>query len=368
MNLLSQKAISLLENMDDERGKLFSFSTKVSNGKYINDFNNPRKIRYTINVLLGLKKASRCEEYSVAWDVEELIIKFIAERREEIDNYADLGLLLLLCADVDRSEAALLLKRISNLVESSKLLKSNLQDCSWLLWGVVEAVRQGYKSAEKIARKVFKIAHGYFLDRDTLIPRYSLIWFRKNMSSFGGIAYFLRSMYEYANYFNDQYVLTLFKESVRRIIDFQGPLGEWPWFIEVDNAKVLDWYPVYSVHQDSMAMLFLLPGLSSGIRECINSVKRSYSWLLGNNQIGVPLIREKPFFIHRSIRYRKQWEKLDRYSRALFNHVTRKQSHFAKIDKLEINAECRSYHLGWILFVWADEQRFSEFTNSSVFR
>lgn len=368
MNLLSQKAISLLENMYDERANLFSFSTKVSNGKYINDFNNPRKIRYTVNVLLGLKEVSKCKEYSVAWDVEELTSKFIAERGEEIDNYADIGLLLLLSVDVERSIASLLLKRISDLVESSRLLESNLQDCSWLLWGLVAAVRQGYKDVEETARKLFKIVHDYFLDRDTLIPRYSLIWFRKNISSFGGIAYFLRSIYEYANCFNNEYVLTIFKESVRRIIDLQGPLGEWPWLINVNNAKVLDWYPVYSVHQDSMAMLFLLPGLSNGIRECINSVKRSYSWLLANNQLGIPLVMERPFFIYRSIRHRKRGKKLDRYSRSIFNQVMRKQSHFATIDRLEMTPECRSYHLGWILSAWANEQRFAEFTNSSIFK
>ena len=60
---------------------------------------------------------------------------------------------------------------------------------------------------------------------------------------------------------------TAFEHGVRTALGFQGPRGEWPWLISVSRGHALDVYPVYSVHQLAMAMLFLLPALDDGAVE-----------------------------------------------------------------------------------------------------
>src|SRR5262249_45326673 len=57
---LLRRSSELLANMYDERAALFSYSTRLVNGKYVNDFSNGAgTIRYTINVLAGIQRASR---------------------------------------------------------------------------------------------------------------------------------------------------------------------------------------------------------------------------------------------------------------------------------------------------------------------
>jgi hypothetical protein len=114
---------------------------------------------------------------------------------------------------------------------------------------------------------------------------------------------------DYSRIFGDGHAKTVFGEAVTKTMALQGPEGEWPWFLDVDQARVLDWYPIYSVHQASMAMLFLLPALDMGITEARASIAKSYSWLFGCNQLGIEMLRPHPFFIYRSIRRSERFER-----------------------------------------------------------
>lgn len=348
--------------MYDKSIGLYSSSSGMVSGKYINKFEDQIAIRYTINSLLGLKVASR-SGYKLGFPLESRIKDFL--KKYKIKNKADVGLALLLVADIDEKISHNLLDKIRDDISRLRPSNYNLQDYAWLLWGVVEAARNGYKGSKDLARKLFRDVHDNLFDRDSLIPRYSLNPLRRRITSFGGITYFLRSIYEYASYFDDEYALVIFKESLRRILKIQGRFGEWPWLVDVKTGKVLEWYPVYSVHQDSMAMLFLLPGLSLGIKECEDSIRKSYSWILGKNQLGRPMINKEPFLIYRSIKRKVEGGKAGRYIRAVSNILLKCKPKLT--NRVEINDECRSYHLGWILFVWSNEDKFDEFTNSEIF-
>jgi hypothetical protein len=180
--------------------------------------------------------------------------------------------------------------------------------------------------------------------------------------SFGAIVYFLWSLYEYSQVFHDKYAAAIFRESCLRVIGLQQNMGEWPWFINANTSRILDLYQVYSVHQDSMAMLFLLPAKESGISEADPAIKNSYDWLFGSNEMGENMIAPEPFFIYRSIRRKGTFEIRKRYVRSLLLSLSRKEGERARPSSLEINRECRSYHLGWILFVWSGREDFEEFT------
>ena len=240
-------------------------------------------------------------------------------------------------------------------------MKTNVQDLSWATFGTTTYAGK-HREESDIPRIGIEYLCKDFANRETSLPRHNLTP-RGVFVSFGGIVYFLMALDHYAQIFADESTSTLFQQSVSRVLALQGQSGEWPWFIDSGTGSIMDWYQIYSVHQDSMAMLFLFPALRLGLHGVESSIQRSVSFLLGNNQINTSLIRIKPFFIYRSIRRKfKFLERPLRLMRAITLKSAKKSGDPANAAGLELNKECRSYHLGWILYTWVGRSDFTEFT------
>jgi hypothetical protein len=126
--------------------------------------------------------------------------------------------------------------------------------------------------------------------------------------------------------------------------------------IGVSSAQPLDVYPVFSVHQDSMAMLFLLPAVDRGLAGASEAVERSLTWLTGVNELGVSMVVESPFIVHRSIERDERQAQLRRYARTVWRAAARRPGTSADGRGVRVNPECRSYHLGWVLYVWSGRE------------
>ena len=94
--------------------------------------------------------------------------------------------------------------------------------------------------------------------------------------------------------FDDRSAAQLFEEGVARTLSIQGPRGEWPWLIRTSSGVVVDPYPVFSVHQDSMAMLFLLPANDRGIARAAEAIPKSLAWCFGANELAERFYVEEP--------------------------------------------------------------------------
>src|SRR6266851_6992540 len=357
-----RKSSELLKAMFDEQRCLFAYSTRMKGGKYINDFSHPAVYRYTINSFAGIQQAKFLD--GIDWDINKNIDKFLAQNWLRVDNPADDGLLLYVLAVADHPDKRSQLNRVQELVNGEKaLFKLNLQEICWVLAGLTKySELSGEPGSIAAAKKCWSILHRYYFNPRTFLPFHSLARYRRGLTSCGGIAYFLWSIYHYARVFGDGQARIIFQESARQVIASQGKRGEWPWFIDANAAIVLDWYQVYSVHQDSMAMLFLLPALDSGISEAKTAIENSYRWLFGKNELHELMIHNNPFFIYRSIRRKTKLERATRYVRALAHSALGAQARTAPPTCLEINKECRSYHIGWLLFAWAGRKGFEEFS------
>lgn len=349
----TSKCSALLRSMFDERTCLFAYSTALRDGRYVNDFRLPGAYRYTINSLAGIQRAQMFQD--LGWQVEPIIDRFLALHGSRMTNAADMGLLLYVLAVAGHPEAERQLLRVERTVtDTGALLKLNVQDLSWLLAGLTKyAELSGTPRAEVGAQRCWSVLHQHYYNPRTALPFFDRSRYRLGFTSFGGIAYFLWSAAEFARVFNDRDASAAFHAGVRRIISLQGPRGEWPWFINARNGRVLDWYQLYSVHQDSMSMLFLLPAQDAGIPGVASAIEKSCSWLFGNNELGAAMVVDEPFFIYRSIRRKERLERERRYLRALRAKLVGWRESPPPPSRLEINRECRSYHIGWLLFAWA---------------
>lgn len=358
---LIANSISLLERMYDEKTQLFSFSTTLNDGKYINDFLDIGRFRYTVNVIAAFQKAQNY--YKIPWDLDQLIETYVTKHLPHDLDVANRGLLLhILTLQKHAASKELYHWLVKKLGSKSRALKYPLQHLAWSSIGLTTYANK-YRDEATInfARKVLNYLYQDLMNQTTLIPKYNQSS-RGIFVSFGYIAYFLKAIHHFAATFNDSSIKAIFKEAVKRVLALQGENGEWPWFINSSTGKILDWYQIYSVHQDSMAMLFLLPAFDMGVEGAEEAICRSYRWLFGNNELNKYLILKEPLFIYRSIKRKESFEKEMRSLRTIKNSIFNKQAKRVPSQKLIIDKVCRSYHLGWILYVWSDRADFNEFT------
>jgi hypothetical protein len=138
-----------------------------------------------------------------------------------------------------------------------------------------------------------------------------------------------------------------------RLLSHQHPLGQWGWHYNARTGALVDLYPVYSVHQDGMAPLALLP-LERALGVCATpAVARGVDWLFGRNELGEQLVDDERGVIWRSIRRRKQVRPVVYPLKAAsLLRITRWLDLGARVAPeswLEVDRECRPYHLGFCL-------------------
>jgi hypothetical protein len=334
---------------------LFPYSTRLSNGRFVSDYATPGTVRYTINSLLGLAEAASAGIETVTRsEVDSMIETFLAEQLHRVDQAGDLGLLAVLASGHPSADgvAADAVARLGKTIETSGR-DLDLQSLSWTIWGGAAAARAGIDGAEQLARATADLVAEHFVDEHSGLPRHTTSRYRRRIVSFGAVAYYLRALHELERSFGDERSADAFRLGVERALSMQGPQGEWPWMIDARTGSSFDVYPVFLVHQDSMAMLFLLPAADAGVAGAPGAIRRSIAWGFGENELGTSCYRWSPFVAMRSIERVERAPRARRYGRALAYRLRPgRAAGFGKAS-VRVNPECRSYHLGWILYVWS---------------
>jgi hypothetical protein len=347
---LLDHCVDALRHMYDEDSGLFSFSTRIVDGSYANSFEGPSVHRYSINTLAGLQRA--VQHYGIDWDFGEALERLLARQRNRIDNVGDRGLLLHVLASSDHDDQDALFRELAQTVADERIHRLlNLQELCWVVLGLVTYAEQRQSDrARALAGRLLDVVAEHYGDPRAPLPDFTASRWRRGFVSFGGISYYLMALSRYGSAFDDAPVLARFRAGTAVVTGLQGPCGEWPWFIDARRGRILDWYQVYSVHQDSMSMLFVLPALDMGLPGMRETTERSFRWIFGANELGISMVSEDPFLIWRSIRRRERQERARRYLRSALSVGLARRP---QPGQLEINRECRSYELGWILFAWS---------------
>ncbi len=345
---------NLLAVYDDGHG-LFPYSTRLVDGRFVNNYEHPHAVRYTINTLLGLSEAARAGMAGIGEStVATMRSTFLERQLARVETPADLGLLTLLWSDYtdDEAPARSSLDRLKAMLGADPARSWSMQDLGWTIWGACAASRHGRAGADAIAATAFDLVRSEFVDPSSGLPRHSTHRYRSGIVSFGSLVYYLRAVHEYALTFDDGTAAGMFSRGVDRAIGVQGPRGEWPWMLDVRSGRPFDVYPVFSVHQDSMSMLFLLPALDNGVPRAAEAIRRSLAWGFGENELSIDFYPRSPFHAYRSIERAESAPRARRYMRSLAHRLSARPPRWTGA-RVRLNPECRSYHLGWILYAWS---------------
>ncbi len=148
------------------------------------------------------------------------------------------------------------------------------------------------------------------------------------------------------------------RELGRRIVELQGPLGQWWWHYDARGGAVSERFPVYSVHQHAMAPMALMALEAAGGGSFDEAIDASHAWLT-HNELSVSMVDENAETI---------WRDIERAG----SPVSRTVSHAQELlglhgrgerrwqPPLVLNRETRPYEWAWCLYAGAIEAGLSD--------
>lgn len=225
-------------------------------------------ITYSLITWLGLSSAFPIEvvQHSTHWRTAQDRLSGLLLNQPEAFSLGDLGLLLCLSSRADAQWTGRALEISASRWEREKKQLDSMQ-LSWLLMGLIEARDQRTVSnVHSLLEKTFASLLGCYNASAHLFAferfRGNFLYYRRPyrhvLGSFASQAYPLLALSTYIKAFPNHTLTRILKQCADRVCELQGPQGEWWWIYDVRHSRVIQDFPVYSVHQDGMAPMALL--------------------------------------------------------------------------------------------------------------
>jgi hypothetical protein len=290
--------------------------------------------------------------------METMLGRVLADKGRP-DNIGDVGLLswLIALAAPDRFDSFWVERNIPNaLLQYRDAQEGKTTEMAWFLTGLSYAALKQLKGQEKVKDLAFQTyevlnrnyeGKGIFrhMNKESFPGR-----IRGQVGSFADQVYPIYAFSKFGRAFNHQGALNIAGESASAICNLQGPFGQWWWHYDSRTGKVIGRYPVYSVHQDGMAPMALFAIGSANGKDYRGPIYKGLEWITGQNELGSNLIDEREAIIWRSF-YQGNTRKYVEAALSLAAlHLPARW-----LDGLMILQECRPYHLGWLLYAFADK-------------
>ena len=326
-------------------------------------------VRYTAMTALGVERAA---EYGLACDVDlEALYEALDATIAGVDNSGDLGLILWASARTAPHLAERALRDLGEFGDVAHTRKSAMvhtTELAWVVTGLAEALAAGIGDERDVRTRLDRAFHRLLEHRGDS----GLMCFARPLVR--GIDLHPRVLLQGQLGFFDAQVYTIVaclrrdavtpdpeaRDAARaigeRILHHQHPLGQWAWHYNAESGGLVDLYPVYSVHQDGMAPMALLPLERAVGVPATAAVARGVSWLFGANEMGERMIDEEREVIWRSIRRRGHRRRIVHPLKAAsLLRLGRSLDLGARWSaSLEVDRELRPYHLGWCVYAFAE--------------
>lgn len=345
-------ALSGLVAMFDPESQLFCSRRWLGHTGLVNE---GLSRRYTMISLLGLLQ-SEANGWPARLDHTAVLRGLLTDTRG-LDNVGDLGLLLWLCAlahpkSIIDSSAVLNLRDVFKRYPDAR--QGSTMELAWFLAGL--AHRKLSRNACDESHTAFEVytlltanqgPHGIFGHSASYGSVSGLL--RGHIGSFADQVYPIYALAKFAQAFGVPPALEAARRCGEAICRMQGPSGQWWWHYDARRGRLLERYPVYSVHQDGMAPMALFAlgeATQSDFRE---SIYKGLAWISGNNELGRDLRDTSSGVIWRSIYRPASWTQRCDEVREFLRPCRSPEA----IDDPKILFECRPYHLGWLLYAFA---------------
>ncbi len=227
-------------------------------------------------------------------------------------------------------------------------------ESSWLLSGLLhEYKRLPTETTRQLSRIILAEVMERFNEKTSLFhhaaanaPIKDRI--RRRIANFADQIYAVQALSYAAIVTGQQEPLRAAGTCARRLIDLQGPLGQWWWHYDSVSGKLARAFPVYSVHQHAMAPMALMALTAAGGGDFAESISLSQQWLQ-TNELAVDMVDKKSGTIWRDISLGENY--VSKYMGnivellGIYRGVSERSCH----NRLRINYETRPYEWAWCL-------------------
>jgi hypothetical protein len=324
-------------------------------------------VYYSLNVLLGFSRI-RAALAGEAYDVPVLFRTLCeAANGPDVRNGAG-GMALWAAAELNLDAPGAIAGRLRGFASDvSPLASWTAQDVGLTLSGAAAQARRdaSWRPLAKVLRDLllsrFSGAGALFHDSGTGL--------RRHFATFATQVYTALALYQYAELEQDAEAVAAANACVRKLLELQGPMGEWPWFYRPGPDRVLDVYEVYSVHQHGMAPALLHHSVRHGVPCAREAIVKGFDWLFGRNELAVSMLVPELSLIYRSqARRGRAGRRSARPLRAAAKMLTGGSGVPAGSAALCLTQEMRSYEFGWLLWSFGDRADYRELTHRAEFK
>lgn len=281
-------AIRGLESMYDSEKKLFCHRLRKTPTGLVREGISHR---YTIMTLLGLLRAEAAG-LKHPFDIEATLDRLLGDTTW-LDNIGDLGLLLWLCVNTSQKRV----KQFHATFDLSRALQRYpdarrrlTMELSWFLTGLVHACGVEQRGdLVPLAKETYRLVqanqgrHGLFGHMAKWNSLAGVV--RGRVGSFADQVYPIVALAHFSLLFNDKEARDNAFRCADAICARQGSLGQWWWHYDSANGRVVEHYPVYSVHQHGMAPMALIALQEKCGADFHRSIHKGLSWINGANEL-----------------------------------------------------------------------------------
>jgi hypothetical protein len=340
--------------MFDPQKQLFCYKLRKVDHGLVREGLSPR---YTMMTLMGLHRLRQAGGVSPI-EIEPVLQRLLADLKW-VDNIGDLGVLLWLCGIVSPESFSEVQRQveIKSALERYPDAKRGLtMELAWFLtglsyWGLTR--EEKLEELRDLAFKTYGLLKrnqgkgGFFGHLDPRSGIRGIV--RGRIGSFADQVYPIYAFTRFSKAFGEQEPLERAMDCARAICAAQGSQGQWWWHYDSMKGRVLEGYPVFSVHQHAMAPMTLF-ALGDTIQHDFRPwIYRGLEWINSQNELGIDMEESSSDLVWRCIV--RSRTSLGRYLKSLGGSYSDAIQHDRPED-LKILFECRPYELGWLLYAF----------------
>lgn len=232
--------------------------------------------------------------------------------------------------------------------------QARTRELSWLLTGIAHARLLGLKTLPDLTDVAVDIYHllqdnqsdaGIF--GHAAFPRFLPRTFCSRFGTFADQMHAIYALTTFARAFQIEEPLASALACANSVRALQGEMGQWWFLYDKHTCRIVNHYPVVSLHQDGIAPVgFLALGEITG-QSFHGAVHKGLSWIAGANELGDDLRNLDRGLIWDSIGPSKR---LANYWEAACSWTNISRGPRAK--SLQIRYEARPDHFGWLLYAF----------------
>jgi len=348
-------AIRGLVPMFDEQRKLFCYTRKKTAQGMVRDGLSPR---YTMMTLMGLHRVEEAGGESPI--AIQPVVQSLLSNLDWVTDIGDLGVLLWMCAVVAPDRLAELEGRIeleTALVRHRGAKRGVTMELAWFLTGLSNwalACPEKLTRLKDLAFNTFAMLkknrgeQGFFGHVSRSGSLNGLV--RGRIGSFADQVYPVYAMTRFFQAYQEESAIQMALQCGRGLCDAQGSLGQWWWHYDSSTGRVLEGYPVFSVHQHAMGPMTLFALGEAAQCDFGPWIYRGLKWINAKNELQFDMEDDPAQLVWRC-QYRPT-SQVKTYLKAALIPRSSGAPYEAKKD-LQVLFECRPYELGWLLYAFA---------------